>query len=122
MKSTYPGLLQGMLDLLCHMCNASCNDQSDVTQVTWDERHGGYTAGKLEEIFERHGEVSDIVMRQQGKRKSKASAFVEMATLEGAAAAAKAQNGRPDAPLLVVPFNKVKVCLCSGEEYQDVKA
>ena len=82
---------------------------NDATQVTWDERHGGYTAGKLEEIFERHGEVSDIVMRQQGKKKSKASAFVEMATLEGAAAAAKAQNGRPDAPLLVVPFNKVNV-------------
>ena len=65
-------------------------------------------AGKLEEIFERHGEVSDIVMRQQGKKKGKASAFVEMATLAGAAAAAQAQNGSPDAPLLVVPFHKVR--------------
>ena len=51
-------------------------------------------------------------MRQQSKkRKSKASAFVEMATLEGAAAAARAQNGTPDAPLLVVPFNKVIINL-----------
>ena len=75
--------------------------------MTWNERQGNYTAGKLEEIFERHGEVSDIVMRQQGKKKGKASAFVEMATLAGAAAAAQAQNGGPDAPLLVVPFHKV---------------
>ena len=84
-----------------HVCH-------DALQVTWDERQGAYTAGKLEEIFERHGEVSDIVMRQQSKKKSRASAFVEMATLEGAAAAAAAQNGRPDAPLLVVPFHKVR--------------
>ena len=90
----------------------------DVLQVTWDERLGGYTAGKLEEIFERHGEVSDIVMRQQSKKRSKASAFVEMATLEGAAAAAAAQNGRPDAPLLVVPFNKVSAA--AEEENQEV--
>ena len=79
-----------------------------VLQVTWDERQGGYTAGKLEKIFERHGKVSDIVMRQQSKKKSKASAFVEMAALEGAAAAAQSQNGEPDAPLLVVPFHKVR--------------
>ena len=53
------------------------------------------------------GEVSDVVMRQPGKKKSKGSAFVEMGTLEAAASAATAQNGSPDAPLLVVPFSKV---------------
>ena len=53
------------------------------------------------------GEVSDVVMRQPGKKKSKGSAFVEMGTLEAAASAARAQNGSPHAPLLVVPFNKV---------------
>lgn len=53
------------------------------------------------------GEVSDVVMRQPGKKKSKGSAFVEMGTMEAAASAARAQNGSPDAPLLVVPFNKV---------------
>lgn len=73
----------------------------------WDERQGQYTAEELQHIFERHGRVSDIVMRQGSKKKSKASAFVEMASLEAAAAAAAAQNGSPDAPLLVVPFNKV---------------
>ncbi len=46
-------------------------------------------------------------MRQPGRKKSKGSAFVEMGSMEAAAAAAKAQNGSPDAPLLVVPFTKV---------------
>ena len=80
----------------------------DGAQVTWDARQGQYTAEKLRLIFGIHGTVSDVVMRQSGKKKSKASAFVEMSSLEAAAAAAKAQNGGPDAPLLVVPFNKVR--------------
>ena len=78
-------------------------------QVTWDARQKDYTAPELERIFGAHGLVSDVVIRQTGKKKGKGSAFVEMSTLEAAATAAKAQNGSPDAPLLVVPFNKASL-------------
>lgn len=76
-------------------------------QVSWDARDGSYTAKELMQIFSAHGPVSDVVVRQPKKKKSKGSAFVEMGTLEAAAAAACAVNGRPDLPLLVVPFSKV---------------
>ena len=81
-------------------------------QVTWDARQKDYTAPELEQIFGAHGLVSDVVIRQTSKKKGKGSAFVEMSTLEAAATAAKAQNGSPDAPLLVVPFNKASLCRC----------
>ena len=83
-------------------------------QVTWDARQKDYTAPELERIFGAHGLVSDVVIRQTGRKKGKGSAFVEMGTLEAAASAAKAQNGSPDAPLLVVPFNKASLRRCAG--------
>ncbi|EIE22754.1 DnaJ-domain-containing protein [Coccomyxa subellipsoidea C-169] len=77
-------------------------------KVSWDARDGGYTAEELRAVFSAHGPVSDVVMRQpKKKKKSTSSAFVEMGTLEAAAAAARAANGRSDLPLLVVPFSKV---------------
>ena len=87
-------------------------------QVSWDARDGGYTSEQLRGVFSAHGPVADVVIRapKQAKRaaggaarsgSSKGSAFVEMGTLEGAAAAARAANGLPDRPLLVVPFSKV---------------
>ncbi len=78
-----------------------------ILQVSWDARDGSYTAEQLREIFRAHGPVADVVIRQ-AKKKSKGSAFVEMGTLEAAAAAARAHNGRPEMPLLVVPFSKVR--------------
>lgn len=76
--------------------------------MSWDARDGGYTAEELRAVFSAHGPVSDVVMRQpKKKKKSTSSAFVEMGTLEAAAAAARAANGRSDLPLLVVPFSKV---------------
>ena len=82
-------------------------------QVTWDTRQRDYTAPELERIFGSHGLVSDVVIRQTSKKKGKGSAFVEMSTLEAAAIAAQAQNGSPDAPLLVVPFNKASLRRCT---------
>ncbi len=76
-------------------------------QVSWDAKDGSYTANELREVFSVHGPVADVVMRQPKKKKSKHSAFVQMGTLEAAAAAARASNGHPNLPLLVVPFSKV---------------
>ncbi|CAL8470750.1 g10292 [Coccomyxa elongata] len=76
-------------------------------KVSWDAKDGSYTANELREVFSVHGPVADVVMRQPKKKKSKHSAFVQMGTLEAAATAARASNGRPDLPLLVVPFSKV---------------
>lgn len=76
-------------------------------QVSWDAKDGSYTANELREVFSVHGPVADVVMRQPKKKKRKHSAFVQMGTLEAAAAAARASNGHPNLPLLVVPFSKV---------------
>lgn len=73
---------------------------------------GAYSSDELRTVFARCGEVEDVVLRE-GKKKSKGSAFVVMATLAGAAAAAQAQNGDVDRPLLVTPFSKVGPCICS---------
>jgi hypothetical protein len=93
-------------------------------QVSWDARDGTYTARQLEDIFSQHGAVADVVLRQPKQKRSgggaKGSAFVEMGSLEAAAAAARAVNGRPEQPLLVVPFSKarctrlISIYHCSG--------
>jgi hypothetical protein len=76
-------------------------------QVTWDVVDGGYTGEQLRGAFGAHGGVADVVLRES-RRRSKGSALVIMASLAGAAAAAAAANGRPGAPLLVVPFSKAR--------------
>ncbi|KAK9842308.1 hypothetical protein WJX81_005780 [Elliptochloris bilobata] len=75
-------------------------------KVTWDVSEGGYTADQLRAAFAAHGVVADVVLRES-KRRSKGGALVVMASLAATAAAAARANGRPGAPLLVVPFFKV---------------
>lgn len=75
--------------------------------MTWDVVDGGYTGEQLRGAFDAHGGVADVVLRES-RRRSKGSALVIMASLAGAAAAAAAANGRPGAPLLVVPFSKAR--------------
>lgn len=84
-------------------------------QVSWDAKDGSYTAEELRQVFSAHGPVSDVVIRQS-KKKSKGSAFVEMGTLEAAAAAAGAHNGRSELPLLVVPFSKASASWLSCQK------
>lgn len=50
-----------------------------MLKVSWERSFGDYTAAKLKEIFERFGEVEDIVIRSK-KSKSKASAIVVMSS------------------------------------------
>ena len=60
------------------------------SQVSWDAGDGGYTSEQLREVFSAHGPVADVVIRAPKQNRaggpsrpsSKASAFVEMATLE----------------------------------------
>ena len=75
--------------------------------MTWDVSEGGYTAEQLRAAFAAHGGVADVVLRES-KRRSKGSALVVMPSLAAAAAAAASANGRPGAPLLVVPFSKAR--------------
>lgn len=91
--------------------------------MSWDGRDGSYTSEQLREVFGAHGPVADVVIRAPKQKRSgsaKGSAFVEMGTLEAAAAAARAVNGRADQPLLVVPFIKVsrqsRLCIAVYDE------
>lgn len=75
-------------------------------RVSWDPHVSTYSSQQLRDAFAVHGLVEDVIFKEQ-KKKRKASALVVMGSLEAAEAAANAVCGRPDDPLLVVPYFKV---------------
>ena len=74
--------------------------------VPWQE--GDYTVAQLRAAFAGHGLVEDAVLRDS-KKKKKCTALVVMATQEGAASAASSACGDLANPVLVKPFDKVRV-------------
>lgn len=66
---------------------------------------GEYSSADLRDVFQRHGDVEEVVMRE-GKKK-KGSAIVVMASADGAASATDSVNGELTRPLLVIPLSKV---------------
>ncbi|KAK9829194.1 hypothetical protein WJX72_004437 [[Myrmecia] bisecta] len=75
-------------------------------KVSWDKKAGDYTAEAIREALGVHGQVEDVVVRQ-GKKKSRGSALVTMASLPAARAAATSVHGNLNNPLLVLPVSKV---------------
>ncbi|OAY84549.1 dnaJ homolog subfamily C member 17-like [Ananas comosus] len=78
-------------------------EKEKMLKVSWERSLGDYTAAKLKEIFERFGEVEDIVIRSK-KSKSKASAIVVMSSKDAVEAATHSMSGSLSNPLLVLPL------------------
>jgi len=74
-------------------------------KVSWDDSISTYPAEELRDLFTKHGEVQDVIPRPL-KKKTKGSALIVMAALEGARRAADNVSGNLDNPLLVVPLAK----------------
>ncbi|KFM25760.1 DnaJ-like protein subfamily C member 17 [Auxenochlorella protothecoides] len=70
-----------------------------TVKASWARADGEYSAEELRLVFGRQGAVEDVVLR--GGSKKKGSAWVVMASREGAAAAATSLNGSASRPLLV---------------------
>lgn len=79
-------------------------DKERVLKVSWETIGGGYSAGRLREVFSEFGEVEDVVIRSTKKKGS--SALIVMATKDGAVAATRTLCGDLSNPLLVVPLQK----------------
>ncbi|GAB2276605.1 hypothetical protein Dimus_011322 [Dionaea muscipula] len=76
-------------------------DKERVLKVTWDMVGGEYGANRLKELFQKFGEVEDIVIR---RTKKKRSALVVMTSKEAAIAATRSVSGDLSNPLLVLPL------------------
>ncbi|KAL6770039.1 hypothetical protein ACKKBG_A33350 [Auxenochlorella protothecoides x Auxenochlorella symbiontica] len=77
-----------------------------TVKASWARSDGEYSAEELRLVFGRQGAVEDVVLR--GGSKKKGSAWVVMASREGAAAAATSLNGSASRPLLVVPLARIR--------------
>ncbi|XP_058761549.1 uncharacterized protein LOC131634941 [Vicia villosa] len=75
-------------------------DEEKVLKVSWEKDGEDYSADKLRELFSKFGEVEDVIRRN----KKKCSAFVVMATKQGAVATIGNVIGHLANPLLVLPL------------------
>jgi DnaJ family protein C protein 17 len=71
-----------------------------TVKVTWRGEISAYPVRKLREVFRKHGDVEDVVVRDSGKKKK--SALVVFRNVNGATAAARAVNGDAGNPLVTV--------------------
>ncbi|XP_073002519.1 uncharacterized protein [Typha latifolia] len=78
-------------------------EKEKMLKVSWERSLGDYSAAKLREIFERFGDVEDVVIRSK-KSRSKGSAIVVMGSKDVAAAAIHSMSGSLSNPLLVLPL------------------
>ncbi|MQM18436.1 hypothetical protein Taro_051428 [Colocasia esculenta] len=78
-------------------------DKERVLKLSWDGVGGEYSEAKLREIFERFGEVEDVMVRSKGTKK-KGSALVVMSSKASAVAAVRSMSGSLSNPLLVLPL------------------
>ena len=87
---------------------AASEKASRTLKVSWlrsTEKIGRlpeYDESMLQSILSAHGEVEDIIMRPEKKKKR--SALIVMKTAKAAQAAANSVNGDPKNPLLVIPL------------------
>ncbi|KAK3150416.1 hypothetical protein QOZ80_3AG0232870 [Eleusine coracana subsp. coracana] len=58
-------------------------DKSKILKVSWDGSPDSYTASKLKELFQKFGEVEDVVIKTR-KSRSRGSAIVVMGSKEAA--------------------------------------
>ncbi len=79
----------------------SGTDKEKVLKVSWEKVGQDYSAQRLRELFEKFGEVEDVVIRST---KKKGSALVVMATKDAAVAATGTVCGNLSNPLLVLPL------------------
>ncbi|KAI3960663.1 hypothetical protein MKX01_003837 [Papaver californicum] len=86
--------------------NGASLDQSKVLKVTWEGGVEDYSAQRLRELFGEFGDVEDVVIRSQKKKKKIGSALVVMASADAAVAALKGVCGDLSNPLLVLPLQK----------------
>ncbi|KAA8535968.1 hypothetical protein F0562_028446 [Nyssa sinensis] len=76
-------------------------DKEKVLKVSWEKNGGDYSAQRLRELFEKFGDVEDVVINSS---KKKGSALVVMASKNAAVAATGSVCGDLSNPLLVVPL------------------
>ncbi|KAI3914032.1 hypothetical protein MKW98_010844 [Papaver atlanticum] len=86
--------------------NGASLDPSKALKVTWEGGVEDYSAQRLRELFGEFGDVEDIVIRSQKKKKKIGSALVVMASADAAVAALKGVCGDLSNPLLVLPLQK----------------
>uniref|UniRef100_A0A5B7B132 Putative DnaJ domain-containing protein n=1 Tax=Davidia involucrata TaxID=16924 RepID=A0A5B7B132_DAVIN len=76
-------------------------DKEKVLKVSWEKIGEDYSAQRLRELFEKFGEVEDVVIKSS---KKKGSALVVMASKNAAVAATGSVCGDLSNPLLVLPL------------------
>lgn len=85
--------------------DAITEQSSRTLKVTWlRQDNDEYTSTQLQEIFQIHGPVEDIVIKDSKKKKG--SALVVMKSVDAARAACATMNGTRENPLLVVPLGE----------------
>ncbi|THF99554.1 hypothetical protein TEA_013129 [Camellia sinensis var. sinensis] len=87
-------------------------DKEKVLKVSWEKIGEDYSAQKLRELFEKFGEVEDIVIKNS---KKKGSALIMMASKDAAVAAIGSVFGDLSNPLLVVPLELAKTTFPSTQ-------
>ncbi|KAI3941439.1 hypothetical protein MKW92_025190 [Papaver armeniacum] len=85
--------------------NGASLDPNKALKVTWEGGVEDYSAQRLRELFGEFGDVEDVVIRFQKKKKI-GSAVVEMASADAAVAALNGVRGDLSNPLLVLPVWK----------------
>ncbi|KAF9621730.1 hypothetical protein IFM89_027584 [Coptis chinensis] len=80
-------------------------DGEKVLKVSWEGNEDAYSAERLKELFKEFGEVEDVVIRSNKKRRTR-SALVVMANKDSAVFAMGSVCGDLKNPLLVMPLNK----------------
>ncbi|XAR59859.1 hypothetical protein NMG60_11015848 [Bertholletia excelsa] len=80
---------------------ASGSDKEKMLRVSWEKIGEDYSAQKLREIFEKFGEVEDVIIRNS---KKKGSALVVMGSKDAALAATGTVCGNLSNPLQVLPL------------------
>ncbi|CAK9316011.1 unnamed protein product [Citrullus colocynthis] len=83
----------------------STMDKERMLKVSWEKIGEDYTAEKLREMFSKFGEVEDVVIRHNKKKKG--SAVIVMSSKDAAVASTRSVLGDLSNPLLVLPLQPV---------------
>ncbi|KAI8570278.1 hypothetical protein RHMOL_Rhmol01G0022200 [Rhododendron molle] len=86
-------------------------DKEKVLKVYWEKIGEDYSAQRLRELFEKFGEVEDVVIKSSKKR---GSALVVMVSKDAAVAATGSVCGDLSNPLLVLPLDPAKTTAFSS--------
>ncbi|KAJ3689775.1 hypothetical protein LUZ61_018939 [Rhynchospora tenuis] len=86
-----------------HDSSEEKSNKERILKVSWERNLGEYSATRLREIFQKFGEVEDVVIRTK-KSKSKGTALVVMSSRDAVMAATRSMCGDVSNPLLVLPL------------------